>query len=65
MALVCANGAEFHHMSHELDPLGGAYYNEITEDLMPANYFIYVNLDAGQATHGFQADDISYIISNL
>lgn len=69
MALICANGAEFHHISHELDVLGGAYYIDIPKDIMQTKtsnkFFTYVNTDAGQATHGFNTGDINYVITNL
>jgi pimeloyl-ACP methyl ester carboxylesterase len=72
MALVAANGAEFHHMSHELDVLGGSYYNQIPNDIMQTrcsgftgSFHVYVNTNASEATHGFNTSDRQYILDNL
>jgi len=72
MALICANGAEYHQISHELDPLGGAYYNQIPLDIMQqkatqlgGSFFVFVNTNAGESTHGFNTSDRQYILDNL
>jgi hypothetical protein len=73
MILACGNGADFHHISHELDPLGGANYIQIPIDLMEAKatalgggmYYQYINKNAGQSTHGFNTAERTYIIANL
>ena len=69
MALICANGAEYHHISHELDPLGGGNYIEMALDILQlktaGKYFQFVNRNAAQSTHGFNADERAYIVSRL
>lgn len=74
MALICANGADYHQLSHELDPLGGSYYNQVPLDIMQAKvaqfsgggqFNVFVNTNASEATHGFNTSDRQYIINNL
>lgn len=73
MMAVCANGADFHHVAHELDPLGGAYYIEIPYDIMQqkasqlngGSFFVFVNTNPAEATHGFNTSDRQYILDNL
>jgi len=73
MMAVCANGADYHQISHELDPYGGSYYNEIPYDIMQTkaqalgggSFNVFVNTDSGEATHGFNTSDRAYIIANL
>lgn len=69
MALCSYNGADFHHISHELDPLGGANYNEMALGIMQTKtngkYFQYINKDSGQSTHGYGTNERNYIINNL
>lgn len=59
---------EFHHMTHEDDQTGGGRrYPEIYEPelSMRGNYNLFVNDDAAQSTHGYQALDIQYILDNI
>jgi hypothetical protein len=69
---ACADGVDFHQISHELDPLGGSYYIQIPKDIMDSKvanfdgkFYQYVNTDAAQATHGFNTNERAYIIANL
>lgn len=72
MAAICANGCDYHQISHELDPLGGSYYIQIPKDIMDSKvasfgggFYQYVNIDPSQATHGFNTNERAYIIANL
>jgi hypothetical protein len=73
MVVSCSNGADFHQMSHELDPLGGANYIQMPYDIIQnklnllggGNFYQYINKDAAQSTHGYNTNERAYIISHL
>lgn len=73
--IKAAEGNEFHLMWHPEDTCcWKKWYNElfgydiqdyITEQGWSGSFNMFVNTDAGQTTHGYQAADISYIMANI